>query len=72
MYVSQLKDMGSQVALVVKNLFCQFRRCKTWVRSLRREDPLKEGMATCSLFLPGEPRGQSSLAVHGPPRVRHD
>ena len=33
---------------------CQCRRCKrqeTWVRSLSREDPLEEGMATHSSIL---------------------
>ena len=32
-----------------------------WVRSLGQEDPLKEGMATHSVFLPGESHGQRSL-----------
>ena len=32
------------------------------VRSLGREDPLEEGMATHSVFLPGESHGQRSLA----------
>ena len=30
---------------------CQFRRCKRWVQSLGREDPLEEGMATHSSIL---------------------
>ena len=29
-------------------------------------DPLEEGMATHSVFLPGESYGQRSLAVHSP------
>ena len=48
---------------------------ETRVRSLGREDPLEEGMATTPVFLPGESRGQSSLAVCSPwgsQRVRHD
>ena len=36
----------------------------TWVRSLGREDPLEEGMATHSL--PGESHGQRSLAGCSP------
>ena len=34
----------------------------TWVRSLGWEDPLEEGMATHSVFLPGESHGQRNLA----------
>ena len=29
-----------------------------WVQSLDQEDPLEEGMATHSVFLPGESQGQ--------------
>ena len=32
-----------------------------WVQSLGQEDPLKEGMATHSAFLPGEYHRQRSL-----------
>ena len=39
---------------------------ETCVRSLGREDPLKEGMATHSSILPGEPHGQRSLAGYSP------
>ena len=48
---------------------------ETWVRSLGWEDPLEEGMATDSVFLPGEspwteePDGLQSM---GSQRVRHD
>ena len=44
------------------------------VRSLRWEDPLEEGMATHSVFFPGESRGQRSLADNRPwgHRVEHD
>ena len=34
------------------------------VRSLGREDPLEEGMATHPVFLPGEFHGERSLADH--------
>ena len=36
------------------------------VWSLGPEDPLEKGMATHSVFLPGEARGQSSLAGYSP------
>ena len=36
---------------------------ETWVQSLGREDSLEKGMATHSVFLPGESHGQRSLAV---------
>ena len=45
------------------------------VQSLGREDTLEEGMATHSVFFPGEFHGQRSLAGYGPwesRRVRHD
>ena len=32
------------------------------VQSLDWEDPLEEGMATLSIFLPGESHGQKSIA----------
>ena len=35
-------------------------------QSLGREDPLEEGMATHSVFLPGESHGQRSLAGYSP------
>ena len=37
-----------------------------WVRSLGREDPLEEAMATTPVFLPGESLGQRSLAGCSP------
>ena len=37
-----------------------------WVRSLGWEDPLEEGMATHSVFLPGESYGQRSLVGYSP------
>ena len=39
---------------------------ETGVRSLGWEDPLEEEMATHSVFLPGESRGQRSLVGHSP------
>ena len=32
-----------------------------WVQTLGQEDPLKKGMATTPVFLPGEFHGQRSL-----------
>ena len=39
---------------------------ETQVRSLGWEDPLEEGMATHSVFLPGESYGQRSLVGYSP------
>ena len=39
---------------------------ETQVRSLGREGPLEEGMAPTPVFLPGESRGQRSLAGCSP------
>ena len=39
---------------------------ETQVRSLGREDPLEKGMATHSVFLPGEFHGQRSLVGYSP------
>ena len=39
---------------------------ETWVRSLGREDPLEEGMATHTRIFPGESRGQRSLEACSP------
>ena len=36
------------------------------VQSLGREDPQENGMATHSVFLPGEFHGQKSLVVYSP------
>ena len=38
----------------VKNLPTMQKLQETWVRSLGGEDPLEDGMATHSIFLPGE------------------
>ena len=37
-----------------------------WVQSLGRENLLEEGMATHSVFLPGESHGQRSLVGYSP------
>ena len=50
----------------VKNLPAMQEPEKTQVRSLSREDPLEEGVATHSIFLPGESHGQRSLARYSP------
>ena len=39
---------------------------ENWVRSLVWEDPLKEGMATTPVFLPGKSHGQRNLVVYSP------
>ena len=49
---------ASQVAPLAKNLPA---KQETRVPSLSREDRLEEGMATHSVFWPGESHGQRSL-----------
>ena len=49
---------ASLVAQLVKNLPVMLG---TQVQSLGWEDPLQKGMATHSIFLPGESHGQRSL-----------
>ena len=39
---------------------------ETQLQSLGREDPLEKEMATHSVFLPGELRGQRSLKSYSP------
>ena len=39
---------------------------ETQVQSLDQEDPLEKGMATHSVFLPGEFHGQRSLVGYSP------
>ena len=47
--ISPLHSHGaSQMVLVVKNLPANAGDTETWARSLGREDPLEEGMATPS------------------------
>ena len=58
-----------------KNPVCQCWRYETWVRSLRREDPLEGGMATYVSILAWripwaeEPGRLQSIVLH---RVRHN
>ena len=60
---------------MVKKLPASVGNLEMWIRSLSQEDPLEEGMATHSIFLPGEslwtekPGGLQSLGLQ---RVRHD
>ena len=54
---------GSQVTPMVRNLQATY---EMQVRSLVREDPLKEGMATHSSILAGESHGQRSLVGCNP------
>jgi len=51
------------VAQMVKNLPAMQ---KTQVQSLDQEEPLEKGMATTSVFLPGEFHGWKSLAGYSP------
>jgi len=54
---------ASLVAQLIKNL-PSLR--EPWVRSLGWEDPLKKGMTTTPVFLPGKLHGQRSLAAYSP------
>ena len=54
------------MVLVVKNLPASAGDIRDRVRFLGQEDPLEEGMATHSVFLPGESHGQRSLAGYCP------
>ena len=49
------------MTLVVKNPPAKEEDIRMQVQSLGWEDPLEEGMATTSVFLPGESHGQKSL-----------
>ena len=66
---------ASLVAQTIKNLPAKQEMQETWVRSLGREDPLEEEMATPSSVLAWripwteEPGGLQSM---GPQRVGHD
>ena len=51
------------VAQTLKNLPAMR---ETWVPSLGWKDPLEKGMATHSVFLPGESYGQRSLVGYSP------
>ena len=39
---------------------------ETWIQPLGWEDPLEKGMATHSVFLPGELHGKRNLAGYSP------
>ena len=58
-----LKDRASLVVQTVKNLPAVQ---EIQVQSLSRKDPLEKGMATHSVFLPGESHGQRNLAGYSP------
>ena len=63
---------ASLVAQLVKNLPVMR---ETWVQSLGQEDPPEEGMATHSVFLPGESPWTEELGglqSMGSQRVGHD
>jgi len=54
------------VVLVVKNPSANAGDIETKVRSLGQEDPMEEGMATPTVFLPGGSHGLRSLAGYSP------
>ena len=54
---------ASLMTQIVKNLPTMQ---ETQLQSLGREDPLEKEMATHSVFLPGELRGQRSLKSYSP------
>ena len=57
-----------QVALVLKNLLAIQETSETWVRSLGREDPLEEGVATHSYLENPMDRGAWQAMVNGVPK----
>ena len=58
--------MGFLGGLEVKNLLAMQKPQEKWVQSLGQEDPLEEGRATLSIFLPGESPGQRNLVDYSP------
>ena len=70
-----LDKRASQAAVLIKNPHAVWETEETWVRSLGREDPLEEGMATHSSILAWripwteEPCGLQSMRSQ---RVRHN
>ena len=54
--------MASLVTPTVKHL----PATEIWVQTLGQEEPLKKGMATTPVFLPGEFHGQRSLVGYSP------
>ena len=59
-------QVASQVAQPVKNPPARQETQETRVQPLGQEDPLEEGIATHSVFLPGESHGQRSLVGYSP------
>ena len=57
---------GTELWGFENSLLSQMVMQEPWVWSLGQEDPLEEGMATHSVFLPGESHGQRSLAGCSP------
>ena len=60
---SRLHSRASLVARTIKNLPAMW---EILVQSLIREDPLEKGKIPTPVFLPGEFRGQRSLAGYSP------
>ena len=59
-------DITKRASLVVQQVKNLPVMQETRVRSLGGEDPLEEGMATHSVFWPGESHGQRSLVGYSP------
>ena len=59
-------QVASQVVQPVKNPPARQETQETRVQSLGQEDPLEEGTATHSVFLPGKSHGQRSLVGYSP------
>ena len=67
-----LDAMRFNNSLRVRNKWEETQETRVWY--LSQEDTLEADMVTQSVFLPGEPNGQRSLAGYSPQgrRVRHD
>ena len=61
------KPQFDWASLVAQRLNCLPAMKESWVRSLGREDPLEQEMATTAVFLPGESHGGRSLVGYSPP-----
>ena len=57
---------ASPVAQQCKSVPAMQETQETWIRSLGREDSLKEGMRPTPVFLPGESHGERGLAGYSP------
>ena len=64
LYARGLRD--HRLSLVAQTVKCPPAVRETQVRSLGREDPLEEEMATTPVFLPGKSHGWRSLAGCSP------